>query len=559
MRLKTFAFIIIFLLLTACENSLTQEEILDESVNNMTKLDSFAFTLSSEFTDGMDNITTLELEGETRMDPLEASIEVVQDIYEEEQESNTYYVDDMVYYKMGEEVEDLIKVELDETPSQLITAVQVFQSEQDKLEFEEEENEYVYTYTTSVNNTSFLESIYPDYLHSASFERIAMDFEYTDNIELHTAIKIDKETFLINELAIEYTGDYNVLNKDDPPTISEKIQFNFTKHNTIEEINLPEEDIQNAKTFMEFFGLDDVEIDENKLIEERNIEEEIKGNTSGNLMNEGRLATDGTWLYYSVSKKGLFRSKLDGNEREQLSESEVSSINIADDWLFFIDRTKGHLVYRMNKDGSGQRQVSGVYAEYLTVVNGWVYYIPNVNNPTGDTHILRSKTNLTNNDIIVDHSRQLIVANGYLIYKDYGQTLRVIDLLDDELRPDSLFANVEARNYAVSGDWLYYENVEDNYTIYRKNFKSRIEEKLVDQHSDSFNIAGDNVFYRNMDDDGRLYRYNITSDANQKISETAVHKLHVVENYLYFTLLENYEPEWYRMKLDGHYIEEADF
>ena len=62
------------------------------------------------------------------------------------------------------------------------------------------------------------------------------------------------------------------------------------------------------------------------------------GNTVGNISNEGLVAQQGDWIYYSniLDERKLYKIRTDGTQKQLLSDDRSWYLNIADDWIYYI-------------------------------------------------------------------------------------------------------------------------------------------------------------------------------------------------------------------------------
>ena len=83
-----------------------------------------------------------------------------------------------------------------------------------------------------------------------------------------------------------------------------------------------------------------------------------RGNTVGNIVNEGYAATDGTWIYFiSNDLFSIYRMRPDGTEQEKLSSDIAKHINVLDGWVYYSNWMDGKSIYRMRTDGSGRERL----------------------------------------------------------------------------------------------------------------------------------------------------------------------------------------------------------
>lgn len=71
---------------------------------------------------------------------------------------------------------------------------------------------------------------------------------------------------------------------------------------------------------------------------------------------------------------GIYVMDTDGTIIEKIADDKASYINVADNWLYFCNRSDGYTLYKMNLDGKEREKISNDHAEYINVNRGWIYY-----------------------------------------------------------------------------------------------------------------------------------------------------------------------------------------
>lgn len=556
--------LVIFFLIGCSDDNLTEEEILEKTIEKTEELESYAFELYSEQIDGVENSVVLELKGKTHTKPFQAKIDKKQNLMEPE-ESVSYYKDGTIYHDFQSDTNHFFKMELDDQPDHYFKGLKELSSNIDQLAFSEEEDAYTYEYvmeSEAETDRDLLTSLYPFFIGPELMvgSHLESNLEYSDITDFQVIVKIDKQNFLVKEISIHYDLDYDVLDTGDPYQLSETIEVAMFDHNEVKAFDMPDEQIEDAQTFMEYWGFEE----ENQEKKEPAIVEETLGNTGANLMdgNGGSYATDGDRIYYSYHGESLHRIKKDGSNKMMLSENEVSQINVIDDWLFFIDRTEDSRLYRMNKDGTNRKQVTEEMVSSLMVVNDWVYYIPIINTPSGDLPLERVQTDGTNKERVLDKVLNFTVGQDHIVYREeHDDWLRALNLKDEkENSLDFLLHGTSATQFAIAGGWLYFIDGDDENRLYRKNLSGWELEQLTESSSSGFNISGNYLFFKNNDDNGSLYRYNIATETTEEIEEGEVHQLQIINNHLYFAKAKSLETiEWYRIEVGGSSIEKIEF
>ncbi|HZK57387.1 MAG TPA: DUF5050 domain-containing protein [Clostridia bacterium] len=159
---------------------------------------------------------------------------------------------------------------------------------------------------------------------------------------------------------------------------------------------------------------------------------------------------DDDWIYYS-GIFGLFKIRKDGADETQFLNGRAQSIQVKDNWVYFVDDSKDYNIFRARTDGTDLELLYEGFAAGLMYDNNWLYF----RNVDDNHRIYRMRTD--GSDV---HS---VTSNGtfhYTVTKDY------LYYLDDEIngmykiRGDGtgLQKLSDSISYpaAVDGDWLYY-------------------------------------------------------------------------------------------------------
>ena len=95
---------------------------------------------------------------------------------------------------------------------------------------------------------------------------------------------------------------------------------------------------------------------ENNIEKNSNSEEEIathtdnRGNSVGNIANNGYVASYGDWIIYNNQHGGgIYKIKKDGTRKEKLSDGFVYQLNIMDGWIYYV-YDNDRAIYRIKMD-----------------------------------------------------------------------------------------------------------------------------------------------------------------------------------------------------------------
>ncbi|WP_163581434.1 DUF6612 family protein [Gracilibacillus saliphilus] len=554
MKLKLF--FLLLLLLTACSNqTLSEDEIWNKTVENMNQLENYSFQGTMEHIEKNNQLESdyaISIAGDNQVEPFEATMDTTFQIHDESQQYKTYYIEDTVFYEAESEEEQLIKVELDDQLTQVPDILAFLDEHKDQLTYQEQAESYQYTYASdSEQESSILSSVYPQILSYAVFEMLAVEVVLEDmNIDnLVVDVDIDKDDYVISEIDIAFEGKGK---QADALTIAQTVEYQLFDHNQVEELAIPYEKTEKAVTFMEYIqGQTEVAQEER---EKEAIENEKKslGHTHGNLMNGGRWATDGEWIYYSIFSDGLFRMSMDGTQRHRITESEATHINIVDDTLFFIDKSNENKLSKINKGGTAKEFINDVSAKHLIATKEWLYFIEL--DEYYHYPLWREKHDGSYGEKVVNKASDFMLNGDNMIYTKNSDSLLYFRDLQEDIyeHTEEEFFELESPHYLMKDEWLYFEHWKADNKIYRKNIETGDTEPLTVNSSYSFNMSDNYIFYVNDNDNFSLYRYDLSSQEEKKLVDGEVHYIHIIEDELFFAHMPGPNAiDWYRMSFDG--------
>lgn len=96
-----------------------------------------------------------------------------------------------------------------------------------------------------------------------------------------------------------------------------------------------------------------------------------------NLNDYFNVPTDDMLIYkgYKYSSGALIKERIDGTDSSTLVPSGVSKINVADDWIYYIDINNEHTpICKIKTDGTGFKQLPAKNCMSFNVVGKWIYY-----------------------------------------------------------------------------------------------------------------------------------------------------------------------------------------
>lgn len=298
------------------------------------------------------------------------------------------------------------------------------------------------------------------------------------------------------------------------------------------------------------------------------------GNTAGNLLNRGLVATQGSWIYYS--DKGIYKEKLDGKSTTKICEDEAWYLNVIGEWIYFVNISDAYSLYKIKTDGTQKTKMNSEMTGDLNVVGDWIFYIETQRVQTGAglddyTNIWKMKTDGTEKTKIYDNAKtrskdiigiisSLYAAPNMLYFNLHqyeGEDNGIYKMDVNGAKMDLL--NGECCIYTnYASDWIYYRQFE-NFDIYKMKYDgsertqlSKTKKQKV-YNNFSMNVSGDWIYYC----ENGLYKMNIGSNEAVKVSEDDCEQINVIGDWIYFIDKLN-NNRLYRIKTDGSVRERVD-
>ncbi len=254
--------------------------------------------------------------------------------------------------------------------------------------------------------------------------------------------------------------------------------------------------------------------------------DKVIGNSPANIINSGLLAEDDENIYfiassssdsmYSPSETNLIKENKATKEKQILTDSAVSHLNVVGDYVYFINNEQKPC--RITKDGKEIKVLFDSVVYNLSVVGNEMYYIKvDYENPP---------ENLTEEQL------KTLASQGQI--KSYPRIHRMnVDTMKDELITEE--ASV---GFSVYGDSVYYFSDSDStdtwamFNLKAINLKTKEITVLVDTPVNTFFVKGNNLYYiatykaelkgQTIDSadflDCSLYKMNLDSKISEKIS-----------------------------------------
>ena len=280
---------------------------------------------------------------------------------------------------------------------------------------------------------------------------------------------------------------------------------------------------------------------------------EQRGNTTGNIVNDGNAAGQGEWIYYFdcddfilykmrtdgssetlikqvfgwyfnvvgdwiyyssciETDRSIYKMRTDGSDVIKLNNEKCArSVTVVGDWIYYINESDSDKLYKMRTDGSEKIKLNNDVNREVNVVGDWIYYI---NKSNGNTpHKIRTdgsgKTKLNN-----DNCFHLIVFDDWIyctLNGNVGDKVKIYKMRTDGKDKTTIIRD-GASKINVDNGWVYYVNDCDNFSLYKIRTDGSDRIKLIDKPCGNMSIVGEWIFYNKDVDTGdfRTYKMNTT-------------------------------------------------
>ena len=207
------------------------------------------------------------------------------------------------------------------------------------------------------------------------------------------------------------------------------------------------------------------------------------GNSIGNLMNHGRIAQDGNYVYFSVVEDDyyarLYRTDLDGKNKTMVLEyltnnldigieiddfdfytpsDPIRGINVIKNYIFYIGAE--NKIYRADKDGENIQKLSDIEMGRLFAYKDMLYIIGDYDN--NNCKLYAMDFNGENERVLYDdYVGGISFYNDYIYFSHYSSLFKMDLNFNNKDKifehPLSNTSNIDA--FHIYNDGIYYVSV----------------------------------------------------------------------------------------------------
>lgn len=285
------------------------------------------------------------------------------------------------------------------------------------------------------------------------------------------------------------------------------------------------------------------------------------GNTAGNLNNHGLFCEYNGRVYFSNSYDGgaLYSMNPDETDLKKLGEMPVELINAGGKYLYYFQTSAGggsglgymrtrYGIYRSELNGKKVVNFNTDTAFSIQLIDNYLYYL--VSDEKGPhfykQKIDRSETVLLSDTII----NPACVVNGSIYFNGTQEDHALYSL---QAENDTVSTVWEGNLWypIVEGGYVYYLDLDRNYSLCRYSLSDKAIEILTNDRVDTYNLYGNWIYYqKNSSTEPCLKRMNLDGSNAEIIAKGNYSDINITSQYVYFHEFGNSTPI-YRTPLNG--------
>lgn len=247
-----------------------------------------------------------------------------------------------------------------------------------------------------------------------------------------------------------------------------------------------------------------------------------RGNSTGNIVNGGLVASSGGWVYYRSEADGwkLYKSLPDGSEKVKICDDMPSEINVVDEYVYYANFSDGLSLYRIKADGTGRAKLFDGWAESLNIVDGWAYFARRADAATGN-RICKMRLDGSELTELADvYAGELSAGEDAIFFTAFNDSTHVIHRMNRDGAGVEPLNRVYSHFVNVQDGWLYFWNVESG-RVHKMKTDGTESKSVNAEMSDYVNVDGEWIYYVATMDGGNICRIRTDGTGRQKLTDFA--------------------------------------
>jgi len=292
--------------------------------------------------------------------------------------------------------------------------------------------------------------------------------------------------------------------------------------------------------------------------------EEVKGNTPGNIYNGGLFCEKDGIIYFSNDNDNgsLYMMSSDTTDIKKLYDDKAAYINVDENYIYYIrtvntkENNSGSIlpfnntgIYRINRNGKNLKLISDKPSAYITLKGNHIYY-QNYSVDKG-LYLYRNQTDGSLERLLL---MQAVIPAGIYdnrLYYTGANPDHNLYYLDLSSFTTGTYIKGNIAFPVFFGDYIYYIDRTDN-TVNRMNIDGTDPIVLVNEPCSTFNItnSGKYLYYQVDDsDNSKICRMNLNTSEIEVLQGGRFKQIHVTDKYVFFKDMDN--TNTYLLPADG--------
>lgn len=291
--------------------------------------------------------------------------------------------------------------------------------------------------------------------------------------------------------------------------------------------------------------------------------------------NASHLTTDGTYIYYAINNlvnyndtNGIYKYKIGAEADEvatKLSTDKASYLNVVGSYIYYANGSEKGVLKKISTSGGTPTQITEDNVSDIVANGNYLYF--NVRTLTGSAIYKYSISGNTLTKMTTDSGKNLTVVGNKLYYINidwltssvFGKGVYYVSLNADGSLPGTQLFEAEVSSLTSDGTYLYYY-LRNNKHLHKRNLTSGAVTDIMADFvpQDDTTVTGyayakeynGELYYINPRDDGAIYKYNYQTKANYKVIADSCSEFHFNNGYLYYSTYVATNYDLYRVKLD---------
>jgi len=286
-------------------------------------------------------------------------------------------------------------------------------------------------------------------------------------------------------------------------------------------------------------------------------DDNVAGNTPGNLFNGGMLSEDEGMVYFSNPYDNNTLYSMDSGEGniQKLSNSQASSINVAGKYIYYYQAdssgTTGYGtmfringLYRMEKNGKNTTCLKRCFVPALSLYGNTIFY---------QLYDTKLGTNLYRIDINKKNDQQIGkgridpcgLVDGQIYYGGFEKEHN-LHAIDTTSNSDSTLIHGEFYMPQIVDGYVYYMDIHRDYHLMKMDLYSATATEIVSDRIDSFNVYENVIYYTKSVKEPALMRCSTDGSAQEKVMDGVFEHVNITSQYVYFNTFNQPTPVYHQ-------------